>query len=452
MRAVCENCGQPQPGGWRSGDLCAHCGHAVRRDVRCFWCVKWTPSSGKFCRHCAAGVVEARLFGAARMLKDAGVDRFGVPKMLAELDPEQIENFTNIYQRHASVLTRHVDHLVFLESFLQHKNWSDFLEEELMPELPWKDDRLQVLSPPANPAEFAVTGERSREECLAAARAISAVTPFPRTQALAAVVRLLLDDWEARPAALQVLSSDDALLRGEAAIALTNWRVVNGPGIGEDRRALIEALRTCPFQVRAAVQLAMLGEPGVKLPSEVRDSSDPGIAFMAALVCGNIDQLVAAERDTDSLKRFAAARRLVRLETFAGVGDVLREAEPSQQVDLLRQISYKKKPVPPLREVLFELLTESGDKEVRKLASFAVLCGCQPGDAPRIARAARGDKSIYQRILQTAEVTPDDLESVCQLLLEQSIFSGAPVGDGQSRRERAVAGELRASSLGGCDR
>ena len=393
--------------------------------------------------NCAAGVVEARLFGAARMLKDAGVDRFGVPKMLAELDPEQIENFTNIYQRHASVLTRHVDHLVFLESFLQHKNWSDSLEEELITQLPWPDDRFRVLSPPASPPEYAVTGERSHQECLAAARAISAVTPFPRTQALAGVVRLLLDDWEAQPDALRVLSTDDALLRGEAAIALTNWRVVNGPGIGEDRRALVNALRECPFQVRAAVQLALLGEPDAELPGEARNSSDSGVAFMAALASGNIDQLVAAERETDSLKRFAAARRLVRLGNFTGVGDVLREAEPSQQIDLLRQITYKKKPVPELRDVLFELLIENRDrdKEVRKLASFAVLYGCQPGDAPRIARAANGAGSIYQRLLQTAEVPSEDLESVCELLLEQNTFRASQWG----MAEAAAKGRLPAS-------
>ncbi len=95
-----------------------------------------------------------------------------------------------------------------------------------------------------------------------------------------------------------------------------------------------------------------------------------------------------------------AALRLVRLGNFAGVGDVLRSAEASQQIDLLRKITYKKKP------------------EVRKLASFMVLYGCQPGDAPRIARAANGDGSIYQRLLQTAEVPSEDLESVCELLLE----------------------------------
>jgi hypothetical protein len=403
--------------------------------------VKWTPSSGKFCRHCAAGVVEARLFGAARMLKDAGVDRFGVPKMLAELDPEQIENFSNIYQHHASVLTRHVDHLVFLESFLQHKSWSDSLEEELIAQLPWPDDRLRVLSPPADPAEYAVSSQRSREECLAAARAISGVTPFPRTKTLATIVRLLLDDWEVQPDTAQVLSSDHPLLRGEAAIALTNWRVLNGPGMGDDPKALIDALHACPFQSQAAVQLAMLGEPGVELPREARESNDPGVAFMAALASGNADQLVAAEREPDALKRFAAARRLVRLGNFTGVSDVLRQAEISQQIELLQPLAYNKKPVHELREVLFELLAANTDRQVRELASFAVLCGCQPGDAPRIARAANGTSSIYQRILQTAGVPPEDLESVCEFLLEQNAFRSSQWG-----MDRAAAkGRLPAS-------
>ena len=90
MRAICEACDQPQPVDWKAGDLCIHCGQAVRREVRCFWCAKWTPA-GKFCRRCGAGVVDERVYGAARMLKDAGSDRFTIPKMLVELDPEQIE-------------------------------------------------------------------------------------------------------------------------------------------------------------------------------------------------------------------------------------------------------------------------------------------------------------------------------------------------------------------------
>src|SRR4051794_38140887 len=106
MRAICEACSHPQPPDWRAGDLCIHCGKAVRHEVRCFWCAKWAPG-GKFCRRCGAAVLEERLYGAARMLKDAGTDRFTVPKMMTELDPDQVDNFTQIYQRHAAVLLRH---------------------------------------------------------------------------------------------------------------------------------------------------------------------------------------------------------------------------------------------------------------------------------------------------------------------------------------------------------
>jgi hypothetical protein len=375
------------------------------------------------------------------MLKNAGVDRFSVPKMLIELDPEQVDNFTNIYQRHAAALTRHVDHLVFLESFLQHKNWSDALEEELIVQLPWPDDRLETLSAPQKPAEYSVAAQLSRQESLVVAQSISAVTPFPQTQALASVVRLLLDDWEAQRDAAQLLSSQDPLLRGEAAIALTNWRVANGPGIGDDRKALIDALTASPFRVRAGAQLAMLSEKGTEVPSEAQDSRDPEIAFMAALASGNVDQLVVAERDDDPLKRYASARTLVRLGNFAGVADVLRQADASHQVELLRPITYKKKPVPELREVLFELLATTSDREVRKLASFAILYGCQPGDAPRIARAANGDGSIYQRLLQTKEAPPEDLASACEFLLEQNSFRA----DQWGMPEAAAKGRLPAN-------
>ena len=438
MLAICESCGQAQPAGWNPGDLCVHCGQAVRRDVRCFWCVKWTPGSGKFCRSCAAGVVEARLYGAARMLKSAGVDRFGVPKMLAELDPEQIENFTNIYQRHAGAMRRHVDHVAFLETFLQNKSWSNVLEEELIAQLPWPDERLAALSPALDPAE--ISGPRSRDEGLRLARAIAAITPFPVTRALAALVRLLLDDWEIQREALGVLASGDAQLRGEAAIALTNWRVVYGPGIGDDRNALMEALGACPFKTRAAAQVAMLRESDAELPGETRESSDPEMAFTVALAAGDVDRLVAAERDDDPLKRYAAARRMVRLGNFAGVGEVLRRASAGHSTDLLHLISYKKKAVPELRDVLFELL-EAEDREVRKSASFVLLLGCQPGDARRIARAVRGEGAIFQRIFQTAEVPGVDLEAVAELLLDQNLFRADQWGMTQA----AAQGRLPAS-------
>src|SRR5436189_5772683 len=114
MRALCEGCGKPQPPDWKAGDLCSYCGKAVRHDVRCYWCAKWVPAA-KFCRSCGAVVVDEKLYGAARMLKDAGTDRFTIPKQLQDFDPDQIENFSRIYQRHAIAVARHVDDLRFLE-------------------------------------------------------------------------------------------------------------------------------------------------------------------------------------------------------------------------------------------------------------------------------------------------------------------------------------------------
>ena len=188
MRAICEACARPQPIDWKARDLGIHCGQTVRPEVRCFWCVKWTPAAGNFCRTCGAAVVEGRLYGAARMLKDAGVDRFGVPNMLLELDPEQIEDFTNIYNRHAACVTRHTDHTRFLERFLQRKDWSATVEDELIVQLPWTEERLKAFSLPHDAAERAAS-TCSRQESLALARFLSSNSPVHVTRSLAVLVQ-----------------------------------------------------------------------------------------------------------------------------------------------------------------------------------------------------------------------------------------------------------------------
>src|SRR5580658_907946 len=144
MRALCESCSKPQPSDWRAGDLCVWCGQAVRREARCFWCAKWTPAA-KFCRSCGAVTVDGSLYGAARMLKDAGSDRFTIPRQLAEFDPDQIENFTRIFQEQAVAAGQHVGQVEFLERYLEQKHWSAALDETLAPQLPWPQDRLDSM-------------------------------------------------------------------------------------------------------------------------------------------------------------------------------------------------------------------------------------------------------------------------------------------------------------------
>ena len=421
MRAICEACSGIQPADWQPGHLCTHCGQPVRREIRCFWCARWTPA-GKFCRGCAAAVVEDRLYGAARMLKQAGVDRFGIPKMLAELDPDQVENFANIYQRHAAALTRHVDHVQFLEQFLAGRDWSAELEESLIGQLPWPDRELDVMSPPLAPEERPMAGRRPRAESLALARTISAITPIASTRSLALLVRLLLEDWEVFDEARGALSSDNPRLRGEAALALSHWRVVYGHGIQDDRYPVLEALRECPFRLRAAVALALLGDRETPLPAEAIGSDDADIAFSAAIASSDVDGLTAAARDSDPLKRYVAAWNLLRLGHLTGVGDAILSAAPGHQLDLLRQIGNRKLSPSVLRSPLYEVMEGSDDGAIR-VAAAAALCRCwQPGDTLRIARAARGDTRIYQRLLQTPEIPPEELDALGGFLLERGEF------------------------------
>src|SRR5579872_3681646 len=431
MRAICEACQRPQPVDWKPGDLCIHCGHAVRRDVRCFWCVKPTPASGKYCRTCGAAVVEDRLFGAARMLKDAGVDRFAVPRMLAELDPDQIENYLNIYQRHASVMVRHVEDVRFLESFLEHQLWSDALEEHLIVQLPWPDARLNALS-----------GARSGGERLARARSTSAGSPFELTRSLASVVRLLLGDFEAQREVWAVFGSSNSLLQAEAALALSNWRVLYGPGIEGGRYELLDALRKCPFTQPAAVHLAMLGDAETELPPAALVSRDPDVAFSAALAVGDIDRLIAAELESDPSKRSAAAARLIGLKCFNGVEAVIRQADVAVQVDLLRAIGRVKKADPGLHDLCVELMETSSNPTVCESASGALKFCRRPGDTLRVARAARGNRRIYQDLLQTTGTKPEELSELCDFLVREGVFSASQWGMADNTKEGRLPPEF----------
>src|SRR6266567_1890733 len=408
MRAICEVCSGAQPTDWKPGDLCIHCGHAVRREARCFWCAKWTPA-GKYCRRCGAAVIDDSLYGAARMLRDAGTDRFTVPKMLAELDPEQLDNFTRIYQRHAATMHRHVDHVRFLQNFLQQRHWSEDLEEELIVQLPWPEEKLGALTAAMGPEVYAA-GPHQRAQDLKTACAIHAATPFPATRSLAALVRLQLEDWEAQREANGIFSYSSPAMQAEAALALTSWRVIYGPRIDEHYRELIEALRHSPCRLPAAVRLALLADKDCPLPPEAIASEDPDVRFMAALALGHVDTLVASLSSDDELLRFAATMRLIEAEVFAPLGDTIRAALPDHQDRLLRQIADLAKPALALREAVYNIADATPDNDVRR-AAVRVLChGCPQGEVERLADAAQGEPSSYQAILQTAGLEPESLE------------------------------------------
>jgi hypothetical protein len=424
-RAICEVCSHFQPVDWQPGDLCTECGQAVRREVRCFWCAKWTPA-GKFCRRCGAAVLEESLYGAARMLRDAGTDRFRIPKLIVELDPDQVDNFTRIYQRHAAVMHRHVDHVRFLETFLHQHLWSDRLEEELIVELPWPEERLERLTAAMGPEVRTTAGPPKRAEDLETARAIHSATPFADTRCLAAIVRLLLDDWSAQRDTSNMLSPGNEPLRTEAALALAGWRVLNGIGILEHYRELLQTLRDSPLRVPAAVRRAMLKD--CEVPPEAMVSEDPEIRFMAALANGTRDTLVAALRSEDELRRFAAARRLIELDVFSSLGEVIRQASPDGQLRLLRAIAKRTKPAPDLREIVYEVAAATAEREIRQAAVAVLCCGCPAEEVERLAEAAQGDSSACQTILQRAGLPPESLARLGCYFLRKGVFRAGQYG------------------------
>ena len=417
MRALCEGCGTPQPADWKAGDLCSTCGKAVRHDVRCYWCAKWVPAA-KFCRSCGAAIVEERLYGAARMLKDAGTDRFTIPRQLKEFDPDQIENFSRIYQRHAVAVARHVDELRFLERFLFHKTFSAALEDALVPQLPWPEDTLaQMSAPPLPPGDD-----------LATAKAISITTPVGETRALAALVRLRFRDGSAYPDACSVFQSGHPTLQAEAALQLTGWRIVHSWGRPRGvERELAEELQRSPFRLEAAVRLGLMGRGSPDLLREALASTDPETAFAAALVLGDVDRLQAAMNGDDQQKAVAGSK-LISLGILQPVVEPIRRSTKDVQRELVESLSRRKEAAPEAAESLLEIVETTDDGTLRERASRILCRDLEPGWVLRIARKAGKERSIYQNLLQAPGLEPESAAELGDFLLAQKQFQMSQYG------------------------
>jgi hypothetical protein len=417
MRALCEGCGKHQPPGWKAGDLCSFCGKAVRHDVRCYWCAKWVPAA-KFCRSCGAAVVEERLYGAARMLKDAGTDRFSIPKQLQDFDPDEVENFSRIYQRHAIAVARHVDEVRFLERFLHQKAWSGALEEQLIPQLPWNEETLARMSaPPLRPGDD-----------LATVKAIQETSPFGITQSLATLARLRLRDGEAYPEAGSLIHSGDAALRAEAALALTHWRVWSTFGRLRDLEPpIVEELRKSPFKVEAAVRLGLLGQRNADLLRDGLASSDPDVAFTAALVLGDVERLQAALQG-DDLQRIVAGNKLIALGIIKPVVQTVEKSPLEVQRELVEALIQRKEPAPEAEETLLGIVETTKDEPLRERAARILCRQLRPEWVLRIARAAGKDRHIFQSLLQAPNLDSDGAVALGDVLIQIGFFRMSQYG------------------------
>lgn len=146
MRVTCEACGARQPADFVFGQRCTACGGAVREELRCAACARWTPK-GKFCRHCAAELVPAEDYGAARMLLEAGVDRLSLAARVRVLDPAQRDAFAARFAAQRALVAADVEDVRFVERHLFTSGHAERLEERWVAALPLHDGGAGLARP-----------------------------------------------------------------------------------------------------------------------------------------------------------------------------------------------------------------------------------------------------------------------------------------------------------------
>lgn len=407
MRALCESCDRPQPRDWRAGDLCIHCGQAVREEARCHWCAKWGPR-GKFCRKCGSMSVPPERYGAARMLKEMGASVFEIPKLLAELDPELVETHEAIYATHAAAANRHIDDAVWLGGFLYQKHWAEELAEELIPQLPWPEEKLKLYT-------------RRQPEKMAdldRARQLSESSPSDMVQSLAHLARLRMGDFSGIRHSANLLYAEDARLAAEAALQMTGWRALLTTYLEVDRYFRMELLERSPLPAHAAPRLAAMGK---KPAPEYSLTGEPDTDFLIHVVDGNVDKLTEYVRGQDAMQGYAAAWKLTQLGYAERVGALLGRLDDTHLHDLLNDIVRAKRPVPALHPELLGLVERSENHRVARLAARAICLSADHAALLRLYDEGGNDHDIVQALLQSKAAPETLVEILWRLVRDQRL-------------------------------
>ncbi len=455
-RAVCDRCGQRQPPDWTSGDLCIACGGSVRAEVRCAWCAEWIPAV-RFCRCCGCEVVGHEHYGAARMLKSAGVDRFSLVPRLRQLDPEQVANLTRIYNAQLAVVARRVEELRFCENHLLQNGFSKRLEEDLVPTLPLEKDQLAALA--AGP-QGSIGEERQ------ALSEIAESSPIALTRALASIALLRLGYFKRTFAvASQALESDDRELALEAALAFAHWRVRVSPyelwwsaqayewggasrGIDRGKLAMVaEGIQPgSPLRpwAAAAVALAWFGEYGVVpdpyTPVRLRPAGtppdaappdwlrtelqagltgrDPDLRFACAMALGE-DYLVIPLLESDDTQKRAVARKFLTARNSPSIARLLLESPEDIREEIVNDLQSPL-PGPLLEPVLEAALRSQGS--VREQCVRLLAASLNETMVERLVKLGTAEKDAgLFRILLGADSLPLARE-VVRAILKAGLF------------------------------
>lgn len=380
-RILCPHCQQDVPAPDADGALCSACGRPLAQSLRCPWCLERNPE-GRFCRACGCELLPPEQFGAARMLKDAGVDRFALAERLRQMDPEQTAVLSRRFEQQRAVVMARVEEARFCETFLLLRAFSGPLEEDWLARLPLPPEALASLSagprgPFVEPADLGRIHEESPLE-------------ENRTLAALALFRLGSEDLAVWRKVRETLFGQDRLGL-EAALSLARLqmlvphlrpRLESRDLVAAATRAR-EALPQPELRFPAALVLAIErkihhrwpdtgkgreGEPGGAELSAILHQGlahpDPRLSLACAALLGDDGRLLPELSSEDPARRDAA--RLSLLERGAHLQRVLESLSPQPATERLSWLRHAPLPLPP--EPLAAVLAEADSGDERHLA------------------------------------------------------------------------------------
>ncbi|NMB75964.1 MAG: zinc ribbon domain-containing protein [Myxococcales bacterium] len=382
QRTICPHCRQDVMAPDAEGALCPACGRPLSLGLRCPWCLERNPG-GRFCRACGCELPSPEQFGAARMLKDAGVDRFVLADRLRQMDPEQTAVLSRRFEQQRAAVMVRVEEARFCEKFLLQRAFSGPLEEAWLARLPLPPEALASLTAgPRGPFVEPADLERIfRESPLEENRALAALALFRRGSGDAAVFRRVRE-------ALY----DPGALGLEAALSLVRLQMLVPhlrprleprdfvTAAGQARAALARPeLRLPAAQVVAiehklhrrwplAAEKAQEGEPDparlLDILNEGLSHSDQELSLVCAVLLGDTGRLLPELSSEDPVRRDAA--RLALLERGVFLERVLPSltTEPSEK----RRSWLRHVPLPLAPEPLAAVLAEAERGDERHLA------------------------------------------------------------------------------------
>lgn len=312
------------------------------QESRCAWCLSWAKDS--VCAECTAEIIPTPDFGAARMLRDGGVDRFALADRVRALPRNQFVALSSKFDAEWSALQVRMEEARSVTKHLELPGHLDPIETHLLAVIPLGEERLRKLSEPAG-ADLA---------------AIEASSPIHEVQALAAIARVNqgTGDRESLVRTTSALHSGRSLA-AEAAITLMRGELSGQLRLDPyDKMGIVGAVETLHTSKThagwGAVALAFAFEAGARqydeeerkklaaqleaskaaLPAALK-SRDPDLQLGAALLT-NDEPTLAAIMAGGHPERSSRARRALASLGSGRAWDVLMQGPADQQREVLR--------------------------------------------------------------------------------------------------------------------